>query len=154
MAGTVPHEWAKDRLIGKAVLKGNFADVAHPKSLTHLRAVLARPLLERGLGDLDAGTVRTVDRSLTQRMSRVIYQCSIDGTRAYDGVYYRSRLGDMYENWGVFDVEVSGVTSPISVVERAAIRYDDPDFRQALEHLKLRVEAPLTVVAASPDQSG
>jgi len=150
--GTVPYDWAKDRLIGKAVLKGEFADVTHPVSLTYLREVLARFLLEHGLQDLDASTVRTADRSVTQRMSRVIYECSVSGKRAYDGVYYRSRLGDIYENWGVFDIEVSGVTSPVSVLERAAIRYDDPDFVEALEHLHLAVEAAPKKAAPTPRQ--
>jgi len=148
-AGTVPRDWAKNRLIGKAVLKGDFSDVTHPRSLTHLRKVLAQWLVARGLSDLDAATVRTVDRAVTQRMSRVIYECSVDGRRAYDGVYYRSRLGDMYENWGVFDTEVTGVTSPLSAVDHGAPIHDgDADLAQALNYLELQLESSTETVPA------
>jgi hypothetical protein len=150
-AGTVPHDWPEGRLIGKAVLKGDFADVTHPKSLTYLRTVLAKTLRERGLTDLDAGTIRTTDRDLTQQMSRRIYECSVDGQRAYAGVYYRSRLGDKYENWGVFDTEVSGVKSPVSAVDHgSSIRADDPDLAEALAYLSLVVEPDPAEAQAQP----
>ncbi len=149
-SGTVPHDWADDRLIGEAVLKGDFADVTHPRSLTYLRRVLSSLLLEHGLTDLDAGTVRTVDRSVTQRMSRVIYEESVDGKRAYDGVYYRSRLGDMYENWGVFDTDVAGVTSPLSAIDHGnSIHEGDSDFSEALGYLELALE-PTPKSSAGP----
>jgi hypothetical protein len=149
-AGTVPHEWASERRIGKAVLKGDFADVTHPRSLTYLRGFLAAWLVARGITDLDAGTIRTVERPVTQRMSRVIYECTVDGRRAYEGVYYRSRLGDLYENWGVFDTDVSGVTSPLSALDHGdEIHVGDADFAEALTFLDLKLEpTPETVPVA------
>jgi hypothetical protein len=140
-AGIVPHAWAERRLIGEAVLKGEFADVTHARSLTYLRRVLSPLLRANGLDELDAGTVRTVDRTVTQKMSRTIYECSVEDRRAYDGVYYRSRLGDAYENWGIFDTEVSGVRSPLSAIDHgSAIGEDDQDLAEALRFLELTLE--------------
>lgn len=139
--GIVPRTWAEKRLIGEAVLKGEFADVANARSLTYLRAALAELVLAHGIGDLDAGTVRSGDRALTQQMSRTIYECSVEDGRAYDGVYYHSRVGDAYENWGVFDTEVSGVRSPLSPVDHGTdINDGDPDLADALHYLGLTLE--------------
>src|SRR5207244_13521960 len=100
-------------------------------------------LIERGIKDLDAGTVRTVDRYVTQRMSRVIYACSVGDERAYAGVYYRSRLGDIYENWAVFDIEIEGMKNPLSAIDHGApIREDDRDLADALAYLELAMERP------------
>lgn len=139
-AGTVPREWSKGRLLGRAVLTGEFADVTRAKSLKYLREHLAAPLLDLGLKDLDAASVRTMDRSVTQMMSRLIYECSVDEKRAYDGVAYRSRLGDDYENWGVFETDVPGLASPVSVLARETIRENDPALLEALAYLGLRLE--------------
>ena len=115
--GVVPEGWRAPRMIGEAMLAGEFADVAHSRSLGYMRAWLAPDLAAYGLDDLDASTIRLqAPRTLTQRISRLVYECSTaTGERAYAGIYYRSRLGDEFENWAIFEPAIMGVANPLTV---------------------------------------
>jgi hypothetical protein len=128
-------------MIGEALITGDFAEVGSSRSLTYLRARLAPLLAAYGLDDLDASTIRLrAPREVTQRISRLVYECSTEGgDRAYAGIYYRSRLGDEFENWAIFEPAVMGVTSPLTVLDRTEVAADDPGLSQALSVLNLRM---------------
>ena len=148
--GVVPKAWRSPRMIGEAMLAGEFADVGHSRSLGYMRSRLAPDLAAYGLDDLDASTIRLqAPRRLTQRISRLVYECSTaTGKRAYTGIYYRSRLGDEFENWAIFEPAIMGVANPLTVLDRAAVASDDPGLCEALSVLGLRmpgVEVPTPV---------
>ena len=93
------------RCVGIAQVDGCFLDVGHSRSLAVLRWALAKQLTRHGLGDLDAAAVRlSVPRRFTQEISRYAYERSTDeGTRRFAGITYRSRLGDEFRNWALFE---------------------------------------------------
>jgi hypothetical protein len=104
VAGLVPRAWAQGRRLGTARLTGPFCDIGHSASLALLRSSLANRLVHYGLEDLDAGDLRMrAPRRFTQELSRFVYEASRDGERAFEGIRYRSRLGDEIDNWAIFE---------------------------------------------------
>ena len=115
--GRVPRSWATDRRIGTARLNGRFCDIGHSASLAHLRSALAHRLVHYELDDLDAAALRLrAPRGFTQELSRLVFERSDEGERAFDGIRYRSRLGDDIDNWAIFEpAQLHDTTSePIS----------------------------------------
>lgn len=103
-AGHVPSAWIDARCVGTAVLTGDYVDVGHHETLAELRTALAPRLVHHGLRELDASTIRlTVPRAFTQEISRYVFDETVDGTRRWNGVAYRSKHGDDLENWAVFE---------------------------------------------------
>jgi hypothetical protein len=127
--GEVPHVWLEERLLGSAIIEGEYADVCGSVLLSRLRIQLASRFAEFGIDDLDASTLqRTTLRSLTQAISRTIYN---DGL---DGVYYRSKHGHDIENWALFE--------PFKIVAayKSEIQDTDPSLQEALRLYSLRIE--------------
>ncbi len=143
--GTVPPTWPGQRLVAKAILHGAFADVGAHESLAHLQTALGGELTSdleaAGVEELDGAAIRLrVPRALTQRISRYVYEQSTpDGRPRFAGIAYRSRLGDDMTNWAIFEPTPPIVEMPFTVLERALIVADDPDFRRACELLRLQV---------------
>jgi hypothetical protein len=122
VAGLVPRAWARGRRLGTARLAGTFCDIGHSASLAVLRSSLANRLVHYGLEDLDAGELRLrAPRRFTQELSRFVYEASDDGERAFDGIRYRSRLGDEIDNWAIFE------PARLDECVTEAIAADDPD---------------------------
>ncbi len=103
-----------------------------------LRHRLLGRLLHHGLDDLDAATIRlSTPRAFTQEVSRLIYECSTDaGAPQFSGIYYRSRLGDQFANWAIFE---RPPTHPVAELSTDRIDLDDPDLLQAIALLKLKM---------------
>jgi hypothetical protein len=140
--GELDVAWLENRCIGVARVEGAFADVGHSNSLARLREALAPRIAHHGLDDLDAASVRlTVPRRFTQEISRYVYDCSTpEGQRRFAGVAYRSRLGDDFRNWAIF--ESSGSATPwLRGAETRALAENDPDLGRALELLDVRLIA-------------
>ena len=121
---------------------GEFVEIGHSASLAHLRSALASRVVHHGLDDLDAAAVRlSAPRRFTQEISRYVYDRSTpEGQRRFAGIAYRSRLGDEFQNWAIFEASGSAVPwegTPVT----AAIEPDDPDLIRALELLGVRLVA-------------
>jgi hypothetical protein len=126
--GVVPREWLDARVIGRARHAGAFVDLGHSDTLAHLRAALAARVLHHGFEDCDAGELRRrAPRAFTQEISRHVftYARGEDG-RAVAGLRYRSRLGDEYVNWAIFEID------PPSEMSSDPIGPDDPDLRAVM----------------------
>lgn len=90
-AGTLPHEWARQRRIGSARLTGVFCSPTSSGSVAWLRAALS--------SELDAGTLRDADqREVTQRASASLWE-----QPHLKGLRYCSRFGDDETLWAVFE---------------------------------------------------
>jgi RES domain len=128
----VSRSWIKGRLVGSATVQGEFAAVAHSRSLAYLRLQLAPRVLHYGLADLDAGTLRLrAPRAFTQEVSRLVYECSgDDDSPQFAGIAYGSRLGDDIRNWAI--VERGSASLALEDIELEPIAADDPDLRAAL----------------------
>ncbi len=133
-AGHIKRDWLAPRVMGVARIAGSFADIGHASSIEHLRRALADRVLHYGLRDLDAAAIRmSVPRRFTQEISRHVFEHSEEGQRAFAGICYRSRLGDGFENWALFE------PAQLEVVAVEALLSDDPDLQRALELLGLQI---------------
>lgn len=93
------------RVVGQATVNGRFADVNHARSLAYLHANLAARLVHFKIRELDGATIRiTAPRQFTQEVSSHIYTLAdAEGQPRFAGIAYRSRFGDNYLNWAVFE---------------------------------------------------
>jgi len=143
--GKVPASWCLGRMVSRAFLAGEYADVGQHASLAHLNLELAYEvtpaLAAAGVKELDAAAIRlAVPRQITQRISRHVYEMSMAGGRPrFAGITYLSRLGDDLTNWAIFEPTPPAVESPIAVVATEPLEIDDPDFQEACELLGLEV---------------
>lgn len=137
-AGRVSGRWLAERRIASGEAAGRFALVGHSRSLAHLRSELAARVVHHGIGELDAAAIRQhAPRRFTQEVSRHVYECADEhGEPQFAGVAYRSRLGDEFENWALF--ERPGQERPeIDAVRVQAVEDSDPDLLAALRMLGL-----------------
>lgn len=134
--------WLRGRCLGVARVEGDFVDVGHSTSLVRLREALAARILHYRLADLDGATVRlSAPRRFTQELSRYVYNCSTrQGQRRFAGIAYRSRLGDEFRNWAIFEAP-RGALPWIGEPDTSALEVDDSDLRRALELLGVRLVA-------------
>jgi RES domain len=137
--GQLPSEWLASHAVGTARADGAFAAVGSARSLAYLRDRLADRALHYGIDELDAAAIRRArPRAFTQELSRLVFECADHAGRPqFVGIAYRSRLGDEFENWAVFepggdDRRLSGQTSEPTEAE-------DPDFAAALELLGIEL---------------
>lgn len=136
--GVVPRRWLEGRLIGEAVAHGRFADVGDAQSLATLRRELASRAIHHGLSDLDAGVIRlSAPRAFTQEVSRFVYEWR-DEDGAFAGIRYRSRLGDQFLNWAIFEPPPE-TNDALTDASGSSIDPDDPDLLEALRLLGLRL---------------
>jgi hypothetical protein len=96
--------------------------------------------LHHGLDDLDAASIRlSAPRRFTQEISRYVYNRSTpQGQRRYTGIAYRSRLGDEFYNWAIFE-SPGGALPWIGEPQTVFIEANDPDLVRALELLGVRL---------------
>ncbi|WP_372792175.1 hypothetical protein [Paraconexibacter sp.] len=133
--GVVPRDWLTTRRLGSAIVDGRFCDVAEAATLTTLRSALAALLVRHGLDDLDAGDLRTrAPRAFTQAVGRYVYKATAADGGPFNGVRYRSRLGDDLVNWAIFE------GAAITVVDTIEIEPNHAGLRRALELLGLELE--------------
>jgi len=137
-AGIVPLRWLQRRRIGEATFAGSFVDIGDANSLAILRTHLAARAIHYGLSEIDAATIRLdAPRRFTQEASRLIYEWHEDHVDC-TGICYRSRLGDQFVNWAIFepppDAEIELQDADLHEIEP-----DDPDLLEALHLLGLEL---------------
>lgn len=132
--GVVPNEWPSARAAGTAMHEGNFVDIAHSDSLAYLRFALADRVLHYGFDDLDAGELhRRAPRAFTQEISRYVFEHARDEAgRPVAGVRYRSRLGEEFVNWAIFEPNAP------SAARSDPIEPSDADLQSVIEKFGLR----------------
>jgi hypothetical protein len=139
--GCLSADWIERTLmIGEAMTDAVFADVGTARSLGVLRREFLSRARDLGLADLDAAAIRLkAPRVLTQEISRYVYELAHDdGTPAFGGVQYASRLGDEFANWAIFEPEDSSA-APLDHERRFSVDRDDEDLLAALEILEIRL---------------
>lgn len=119
-------DWLHNRLIGRAKFAGDFAAVGRSRSLSYLQNRLSTRIGAYGLEEIDGSAIRqAAPRELTQRISRIVYECSTFGERQFDGIHYLSRYGDEFENWAIFE------PARIEQLDATTIPFDDEDLQEA-----------------------
>jgi hypothetical protein len=136
--GVVPLRWLQGRRIGEATVSGSFVDIGDAGSLATLRIHLAARAIHYGLSEIDAATIRLdAPRRFTQEISRLIYERHEEHS-ACAGICYRSRLGDQFVNWAIFEPPPdAGLELPDADLHE--IEPDDPDLLEALHVLGLEL---------------
>ena len=137
--GQLPREWLDNKVIGTADAHGTFAAVGSARSLAYLRDHLADRALHYGIDELDAAAIRRArPRAFTQELSRLAFECADEAGRAqFVGIAYRSRLGDEFANWAVF--EPSADDGRLDGLSSEPAGADYPDFLAALELLHIEL---------------
>jgi len=136
-AGAVPRSWLRDRTLGAGALNGAYADVGDARSIAFIREELAPRAIHHGLDEIDAATLRLrAPRIFTQEVSRRVYECRSERGEPFRGIRYRSRLGDQFVNWAVFEVP-AGDPEPLTVVDVRPMAPDTPGVLEALDLLGL-----------------
>lgn len=125
-------DWLDNRLLGRATIDGDFAAVGRSRSLGYLQNRLSTVIRAYGLKEIDGSAIRqAAPRELTQRISRLVFECSTFGERQFDGIHYLSRYGDEFENWAIFE------PARIERLDAAGIPFDDEDLHEAGRRLGL-----------------
>ena len=127
-SGEVPAVWRANRALGAASAEGDYAEICGAEWITLLRRKLASECLRLGIGDLDVSVLQSgLPRRITQLASRVAYEYRLAG------IYYRSRYGNNFENWALFE--------PFRITKRVstAIEKNHPPLLAAAEILRLKL---------------
>ncbi len=126
-AGQVPPDWTESRVLGSAIARGDaYAEVTGAEWITFLRRKLLAECLRLGIGDFDARVVKAPQRRITQLASRMVFESG------YKGICYRSRYGDQFENWALFEPFL------LKDAQSSAIAKDHPALSEAARILGLR----------------
>lgn len=129
--GQVPSSWVTARMMGTATVRGRFAEIGSSESLAYLQGVMAARLIHYGYRELDAAVIRAARREFTQEISLHVFgRADGAGAPTFSGIAYRSRLGDEFTNWAIF--ERSDV-DPVQDVAADALRVDDEDLLATVE---------------------
>jgi hypothetical protein len=136
--GVVPFRWLQGRRMGEASAHGHFVDIGEASSLATLRSQLAARAIHYGLSEIDAAAIRlSAPRRFTQEVSRLIYEWH-EEQGGCAGICYRSRLGDQFVNWAIFEPACD--PAPWSqLMSSSEIEPDDPDLLEALRLLDLQL---------------
>jgi RES domain len=137
--GQLPSTWVDGRAVGTAMADGPFARVGAARWLSYLRDRLADRALHHGVDELDAAAIRVhAPRAFTQEISRLVFECADAGGKPqFDGIAYRSRLGDELENWAIFEPPEG--EARLHDAQSEPVDADDPDLAAALELLGIEL---------------
>ena len=126
--GEVPPDWCAIRGIARFALGQDqeLLDLRAPETMQHLRGALAGELVRAGLDDFDVSDTRGRNRQVTRLVARWAYE------QGFRGIAYRSRFGDAFDCWAVFE---GAAIRPIQPHE--PITADDPDLQAAMRLLGL-----------------
>jgi hypothetical protein len=133
--GVIDRSWFEKRRLGRAQASGVFVAIGHSITLSRLRGAVAEDMRRSGIDQLDGSAIRrTAPRSLTQRISRLIFACrsADESAPAYDGIQYLSKHGDDLECWTLFEGR-----GRLGAMESLAIELDDPDLIEAADLLRV-----------------
>ena len=139
--GTIAVDWLENRVYARAQQRGIYAEVTAASSIGVFTAagIFAQfGIAPRGV---DVALLKEPkNRSLTRTLSRWLFdQIGADRKPLYDGVAFRSRMGDDFRMWAVFErgsEEVSPLITPLTMPE--PVTEDLSELREAMEVLGLR----------------
>lgn len=127
-AGLLPARWLEQRCIGTATISDSaqLADATQQATLNWINERLSEPL--------DRDTIRVQRRSVTQMISRWIYEAPAP-RGAYEGVLYRSSVDERVLNLGIWEPAPSLEPRP----ETQPLFQGDSDLQAVLTEFGLRV---------------
>ncbi len=133
--GLVSYSWLEPRLVGTAVLQGQFCAVTAAESIAALRPIFIGRALAMHLLDFDAAALKDGrPRGLTQQVATYVHD-----TTDVCGVRFCSRLGDENTLWAIFERAGDPEVSPV-LIDRAHERLtpENSELSEAFRLLGLR----------------
>lgn len=135
--GSVPQDWRLRRSISTIELDPptRFLDVDAPETQAFLTNELKAYLAALGVGGpLDVSDIRSRDRLLTRVIAAYAFTASDDdGQFFYDGIAYKSRISDRWQNWAIFE------GTDLQVVDELPIDKNDKDLKKVARMWDLTV---------------
>lgn len=129
--GYIPEDWFDNRYIGRATVKGRYADLYTAEWVSQLRPHLQSQCIKLGLPELDLSVLMQPEkRIITQMASNYINELG-----SFAGIYYSSRYGRDLENWALFEFQAT--IDPLPEVR--SVSTTDPAFLGALDILRFDV---------------
>ena len=115
--GAVPAEWWQRRSAARVLLDEDYLylDVESAETIAYLRTELALGLSSLGYSDLDLGMICGPDRRVTRLISNWAFEQADEGEPLYGGIRYKSRLGDQWECWAIFEDAITAEVERRSV---------------------------------------
>ncbi len=138
LTGAVPARWRQLRGVGRLLLDPalRFVDVAHPDTLSEMRAHFASLAVDLGHRDVDLSSMISGVRRLTQRVARDVHERTDDaGGPTFAGLRYVSRHGGAWECWALFADRLVGDHLPVQPV-----RADDMGLVAVAHHFGLTIQ--------------
>jgi hypothetical protein len=142
--GTIALDWLENRVYARAQQRGTYAEVTAAASVGALTA--SGIFAQFGIAPREVDVILLKDptnRALTRTISRWLFdQIGADRKPLYDGIAFRSRMGDNFRMWAVFErgnEEVSPLTHPLTMPE--PVTEDLSEIREAMEVLGLNWRA-------------
>ncbi|WP_392341547.1 RES domain-containing protein (plasmid) [Leifsonia sp. P73] len=138
--GTIALDWLENRVYGSAQQTGVYAEVTVAASLGALAAAGVFSRFNIAPQHVDVSLLKDPrNRDLTRAVSRWLYdQIGPDRRALFNGVAFRSRMGDDFRMWAVFERgndSVSPLIQPAGSPE--PVTDDIPELQQAMAVLGL-----------------
>jgi hypothetical protein len=138
--GAVGFSWLSDRLFGRGLQTGTYAEVTRAESIGFLQATGIFDRLGIPASRVDASLLKDPrSRKVTRTVARFLFDQYDEQRRPFvDGVAFRSRMGDELRMWAVFErteAETSEHVTPDDDIERVA--EDIPELLEAFRILGL-----------------
>lgn len=127
-------DWLKNRQASSAALTGTYCEVTHAETVTSLYLRFKPCASAYGLPDFDASALKAAEpRLLTQEISQHLWEARAeDGEDLCDGLHFRSRHGDNFVLWAVYERPEDPEVSPrISDLQTRELTRDSPEFAGA-----------------------
>lgn len=139
--GTIALDWLEHRVYARAEQRGTYVEVTTAASVGALTASGIFAQFGIAPRDVDVSLLKDPkNRALTRTVSRWLFdQIGAQRKPLFDGVAFRSRMGDNFQMWAVFErsnEEVSPLIHPLTLPE--PMTEDLSELREAMEVLGLR----------------
>jgi hypothetical protein len=141
-SGEVGYSWLNGRAYGEADQTGRYCFITHSNSLAALKTGYRFDQHDIALIDVDTALLKDAhDRVLTRSIAHWVYDLrDNDRTKLVDGIEFRSRHGDEFRMWAVFerseDEQRSRHIEPAS--DPARVTPETPELLDAFRSLGLR----------------
>lgn len=136
-SGTLSYSWLENRMVGTAHQRGAYLPVTDSAVLGIIsRAFNPLDYDIQTREPIDASTLKRGDaKPLTRAVSRWSYTLTNEDGGALDGIQYRSRFGDEFELWAIFERDPGHGDRSELITDwtQRQLHAEDPDLVKAMQ---------------------
>ncbi|WP_022873404.1 RES domain-containing protein [Nesterenkonia alba] len=126
--------WLAPRQASTAQLTGTFCDVTDAETIASLFSRFKPRAATYGLPDFDAAALKTAEpRLLTQEVSQYLWEAKTEsGTDLCDGIEFRSRHGDNFTLWAIYERPGDPEITPhVTDLQTVGLNRETPELQSA-----------------------